>query len=101
MRSDVTSGSIEITIGFRFGKENNGRVQTHKKLFRGHKGASKCFLDCCPSSYEGQLFHSFVGSKSLFFFLALPLDILAMCAFIGLNVLETTLAVSYGIELCS
>jgi hypothetical protein len=40
-------------------------------------------------------------SESLFSLLALPLDILAMCTFISLNVLETTLAVPYGIELRS
>jgi hypothetical protein len=40
-------------------------------------------------------------SESLFFLLALPLDILAMRTFISLNVLETTLTVPYGIELRS
>ena len=40
-------------------------------------------------------------SESLFFLLVLPLDILAMCAFVSLDVLKTTLAVPYGIELRS
>jgi hypothetical protein len=40
-------------------------------------------------------------NESLFFLLALALDILAMCTFVSLNVHETTLAVPYGIELRS
>ena len=40
-------------------------------------------------------------SESLFFLLVLPLDILAMCTFVSLNVLKTTLAVPDGIELRS
>jgi len=40
-------------------------------------------------------------NENLFFLLALALDIHTMCTFISLNVYETTLAVPYGIELCS
>ena len=46
-------------------------------------------------------FKLYYGSESLFFLFAFTLDILAMCTFISLNVLETTLAVPYGIELRS
>ena len=42
-----------------------------------------------------------IQEHSLFFLLVLPLDIHAMGPFISLNVLETTLAVPYGIELRS
>ncbi len=52
-----------------------------------------------PSILLKAAFELYCRNESLFFLLALPLDILAMCTFIGLNVLETTLALSYGIEL--
>ena len=40
-----------------------------------------------------------VTGENLFLLFALSLDILAMRTFISLNVLETTLAIPYGIEL--
>jgi hypothetical protein len=52
-----------------------------------------------PSNLNKGSFEFYCRSESLFSLLALPLDILAMCTFISLNVLETTLAVPYRIEL--
>ena len=46
-------------------------------------------------------FERYRRSETLFSLLAFPLDILAMCTFISLNVLEATLAVPDGIELRS
>ena len=59
------------------------------------------FFLILPSIFLKAVFEFYCRSESLFFLLALPLDILAMCAFISLNVCETTLAVPYGIELRS
>ena len=54
-----------------------------------------------PSIFLKAVFELYCRSESLFFLLALTLDTLAMCTVISLNVLETALAVPYGIELRS
>ena len=54
-----------------------------------------------PSIFLKVAFELYCRSESLFFLLALTLDILAMCTFISLNIFETTRAVPYGIELRS
>ena len=70
----------------------------HKKIYRGYGCPVKCFL-ILPSIFLKAVFELYCLSQGLLFLLALPLNIHAMCTFISLNVLESTLAVSYGIEL--
>ena len=54
-----------------------------------------------PSIFLRAGFERYRRRESLLSLLAFPLDILAMRAFISLNVLETTLAIPDGIELRS
>jgi hypothetical protein len=62
--------------------------------------------ECCHEVFSLVLpskaaFELSCRNEVLFSLLALALDILAMCTFVSLNVLETTLAIPYGIELRS
>jgi hypothetical protein len=59
------------------------------------------FYSVLPSILLRAGFERYRRCESLFSLLAFPLDILAMCTFISLNVLETTFAVPDGIELRS
>jgi hypothetical protein len=54
-----------------------------------------------PAIFLTKDFELYRRSEGLFFLLILPLDIHAMCTLISLNILETTLAVPYRIELRS
>jgi len=73
----------------------------HQEICRGNECPRKVFSLVLPSILLKTAFELYCRNKSLFFLLALPLHILAMCTFISLNVLETTLAVPYGIKLRS
>jgi hypothetical protein len=71
----------------------------HEGICRGYGCPYEVFSLVLPAILLNATFELYCRSGSLFSLLALPLDILAMCTFISLNVLETTLAVPYGIKL--
>ena len=77
----------------------NGRIQTRRSLLRIRIPLWSVFFS--PAINLTKAFEFYCRSQSLFFFLAFPLDVLAMCTFISLNILETPLAVPYGIKLRS
>ena len=73
----------------------------HKEICRGHRYSCEVFSLVLPSILLRAAFELYCRNESLFFLLALPLDILAVCMCISLNVDETTFVVPYGIELRS
>jgi hypothetical protein len=73
----------------------------HEEICRGHACPCEVFSLVLLLILLKASLKLYCRNESLFSLFALPLDILAMCTFISLNVLETTLAVPYGIELRS
>ena len=72
-----------------------------EEIRRGQRYPRKVLYSVLPSIFLRAGFERYRRSESLLSLLAFPLDILAMRAFISLNVLETTLAIPDGIELRS
>jgi hypothetical protein len=72
-----------------------------ERIFRRQRYPLEVFYSVLPPNLTKDGFELCRRIEGLFPLLAFPLDILAMCTFVSLNVLETTFAVSHGIELRS
>jgi hypothetical protein len=101
--SPLTNSEARVVLrvdGLRLEEITKVRFK-HKEIFRGHACPYEEFSLVLLSILLKASLKLYCRSESLFSLFALPLDILAMCTFISLNVFETTLAVPYGIELRS